>query len=286
MSRDYPQELLINSQLVDSMLTTFLREEIHRTGMTRAVLGLSGGIDSALVCALLARALGAENVVPVIMPSHVTNPRSITDAREVAETLKLPLVRVISVSPQVETYFDKPETPRCDDEAVMRNRVGNKMARERMTILYDMSVVERALVIGTSNKTELLLGYGTLHGDLASAINPIGDLYKMQVYQLSEYLNLPKSVIDKAPSADLWAGQTDEDQLGFTYRDVDRLLYYMIDRRRTDDELLELGFDKIFISRVRSMIRVNQYKRRLPVIAKLSERTIDRDFNYARDWGT
>jgi len=164
-------------------------------------------------------------------------------------------------------------------------RRGNKMARERMTILYDHSARWRALVLGTSNKTELLLGYGTLHGDMASALNPIGDLYKTQVWALGAEIGVPRAIVDKKPSADLWVGQTDEAELGFSYREVDALLYAMVDQRYSRDELLAAGFAEPFVRRVSDMVRHSQFKRRLPVIAKVSNRTIDRDFRYARDWG-
>jgi len=159
------------------------------------------------------------------------------------------------------------------------------MARERMTIAYDQSVAWRALVIGTSNKTELLLGYGTIYGDMASAINPIGDLYKTQVWQLADAVGVPTAIVQKAPSADLWTGQSDETELGFQYRMIDQLLYYLVERRYTEEELKRQGFDEAFITEIMRRVRENQYKRRLPVIAKLSSRTIDRDFRYPRDWG-
>ncbi len=166
-----------------------------------------------------------------------------------------------------------------------RLRAGNVMARHRMIVLYDISMRERALVIGTSNKTELLLGYGTMFGDLASAINPLGDLFKTQVWQLAGDLGVPKAIVEKKPSADLWEGQTDEGELGFSYRDVDRLLFQMVDQRRTDADLQAMGFNAEFVSKVRATIRKTQFKRRLPVIAKVSTRTINVDFRYPRDWG-
>jgi NAD+ synthase len=155
-----------------------------------------------------------------------------------------------------------------------------------MTILYDQSAAQEALVLGTSNKTELLLGYGTIHGDMASAVNPIGDLYKTQVRSLSRYMGVPDAIIDKNPTADLWVGQTDEAELGFTYAHVDRLLVRLVDERARPDELIAEGFEPAFIARIARMVQTSHYKRRLPVIAKLSHRTIDRDFRYARDWGT
>lgn len=281
-----PPELRVNVELVKAITTRFIRAEIGRVGLSRAVLGLSGGIDSAVVCWLACLALGPENVVPVLMPAASSSPDSLDDALELVRFLGIPQHRRISVSPQVETYFAKSEVSRSADDAEMKNRIGNKMARERMTILYDLSVVERALVLGTSNKTELLLGYGTLHGDMASALNPIGDLFKMQIYQLAEHAELPQALITKAPSADLWAGQTDEAQLGFSYYDVDRLLLRLVDLRLEPSELAAQGFGEAFVARVLGLIRSSQYKRRPPLICKLSERTIDRDFNYARDWGS
>jgi NAD+ synthase len=160
------------------------------------------------------------------------------------------------------------------------------MARQRMTILYDQSAEFQALVLGTSNKTELLLGYGTLHGDMASALNPIGDLYKSQVWELSEHMGVPPEIVKKPPTADLWAGQTDEAELGFSYADVDRLLVRMVDQRIPLTDLENEGFQKQFIERVARMVRTTQFKRRLPLIAKVGPRTIDRDFRYSRDWGT
>jgi NAD+ synthase len=165
-------------------------------------------------------------------------------------------------------------------------RRGNKMARERMTILFDHSARLGALVLGTSNKTELLLGYGTLHGDMASAVNPLGDLYKTQVRQLSRHLGVPAVIVEKQPSADLWEGQTDEAELGFTYEEVDKVLYLLVDQRYEVSEVTAAGlFDEKFVRAVARRIQTSQYKRRLPVIAKISSRTIDRDFRYARDWG-
>ncbi|MGH7802785.1 MAG: NAD(+) synthase, partial [Candidatus Binatia bacterium] len=185
----------------------------------------------------------------------------------------------VEITAQVDAYFEE-----CFRDADARRR-GNKMARERMTILYDHSARWRALVLGTSNKTELLLGYGTLHGDLASAVNPIGDLYKTQVWALARAVGVPEGIVAKNPSADLFAGQTDEADLGFTYKDVDELLYRMVDERLSTGELEDAGFAPAFVKRVSEMVRNSQFKRRLPVIAKVSQRTIDRDFRYARDWG-
>jgi NAD+ synthase len=269
--------LSIDTEVVTDILLGFIRDEVGKVGFERVVLGLSGGVDSALVAALAARALGPEQVIPVIMPYRSSSPESEADARTVATQLGLePLV--VDISPQVDAYFE-----RFSDAD--RGRRGNKMARERMSVLYDMSWAHRALVIGTSNKTELLLGYGTIHGDMAHALNPLGDLYKTQVFAMARALDLPQRVVEKPPSADLWEGQSDEQELGFQYAVVDMLLYHLVDERRTRDELRALGFDDAFMDLVGARLRDNQYKRRLPIIAKLSTRTIDRDFRYPRDWG-
>jgi NAD+ synthase len=211
------------------------------------------------------------------MPYKTSSRDSLDDAATVVAALGIPSL-TIDISAQIDAYFES-------DPGADRRRRGNKMARERMTILYDHSARWQALVLGTSNKTELLLGYGTLHGDMASAVNPLGDLYKTQVWALAEAVGVPDVIVRKNPSADLFHGQTDEDDLGFSYREVDRLLYLMVDERYSDAELVAAGFDAAFVKRVTELVRGSQYKRRLPVIAKVSQRTIDRDFRYARDWG-
>lgn len=269
--------LKVNAPLLRQVLVGFIRDEVGKVGITKVVLGLSGGIDSALVAYLAAEALGAENVHACVMPYKTSNPESEVHARLVAERLGINY-QVIEITPMVDAYFDR--FPNANNM-----RRGNKMARERMTILYDHSAALPALVLGTSNKTELLLGYGTLYGDMASALNPIGDIYKSQVWQLSEEVGVPGEIIEKKPSADLWAGQTDEQELGFTYREVDELLYRMIDLRMSRDELVAAGFAADFVSGIYLRVQNSHFKRRLPVIAKVSNRTIDRDFRYSRDWG-
>ncbi len=270
-------ELGVNTRLLRKILVGFIREEVRKVGLDQAVLGLSGGIDSALVATLAAEALGPENVHAVIMPYRSSNPESESHARLLAGELGIDF-KVINITAMVDAYFEL--FPDADNM-----RRGNKMARERMTILYDHSAVFNALVLGTSNKTELLLGYGTLYGDMASALNPIGDMYKSQVWQLSEEMGVPRVIIDKKPSADLWAGQTDEQELGFTYREVDELLYHMVDLRYSREELVRHGFAPEFIDLIYAKVKNSHFKRRLPIIAKVSQRTIDRDFRYSRDWG-
>jgi NAD+ synthase len=270
-------DLAVNTLLLRQILVGFVREEVRKVGLSRVVLGLSGGIDSALVAHLAAEALGPENVHACIMPYRTSNPESEAHARLVVEQLSINH-EVIDITGMVDAYFD-----RCPDADNMRR--GNKMARERMTILYDLSAAHAALVLGTSNKTELLLGYGTLYGDMASALNPIGDIYKTQVWQLAEEMGVPREIIDKKPSADLWAGQTDEQELGFTYREVDELLYHMVDLRYSREDLAAHGFAPDFIDMIYAKVQNSHFKRRLPIIAKVSQRTIDRDFRYSRDWG-
>ena len=271
-------DLAINPRLVEEILTRFIRNEITRAGFQRAVLGLSGGIDSSVAAYLAARAMGAENVLCVTMPYKTSSNETRRDSQTVLTALGVQTLDV-PITAQIDAYFATQSSP-------ARMRLANKCARERMTILYDQSAAFEALVLGTSNKTELLLGYGTQFGDLASAINPIGDLYKTQLRQLAAHLGVPAQILDKAPSGDLWVGQTDEEELGLTYAEVDRLLVLLVDRRWQPAQLVRAGFDGEFVERVVRMIRRNQYKRRLPVIAKLTQRTVDRDFRYPRDWGT
>lgn len=269
--------LKLNMSFVRSLLVNFIRDEIHTVGFSKAVVGLSGGVDSAVAAYLAAEALGSNNVLAVLMPYKTSSPESRTDANDVVKRLGI-RSEMIDITPMVEPLF---ESQKITDNL----RRGNIMARERMIVLYDCSQKEQALVVGTSNKTESLLGYGTLYGDMACAINPLGDLYKTHVWALAEELGVPKHIINKKPTADLWQGQTDERELGFSYKDVDMLLYYMIDERRTDDELRTLGFTQSFIDTVRKKVQQNQFKRRPPLIAKISHRTVNVDFRYVRDWG-
>jgi NAD+ synthase len=266
-----------NPKLLRKILTAFIANEVRKVGMERVVVGLSGGVDSSLSAFLAAEALGSENILVLKMPYKTSSKESLEHADLVIAATGIQSLTV-DITPQIDAYFTR--FPEADNL-----RRGNKMARERMTILYDHSAHWQALVLGTSNKTELLLGYGTLYGDMASALNPLGDLYKTQVWALAEEIGVPRPIIEKKPSADLWVGQTDEAELGFSYRAVDELLYLMVDQRYSREELMVEGFPEAFIDNVYRRIMNSQYKRRLPVIAKVSQRTIDRDFRYARDWG-
>ena len=270
-------KLQLNASETIGMLIGFLRDEISKVGVKKSVLGLSGGIDSSLSAFLAAKAMGPENVTGVIMPYRLSSPKSEEDARAVAKACGIN-IKVVDISRQVDAYFEL-------YKEASELRKGNKMARERMTILYDHSAMLNALVVGTSNKTELLLCYGTLFGDMASALNPLGDLFKTQVRQLSRYIGVPSQVVEKPPSADLWAGQTDEEELGYTYEEADAVLFMLVDCRFSVQDLIEDGFDENLVKGISRLIMASQYKRRLPLIAKIGPRTIDRDFRYSRDWG-
>lgn len=271
-------DLTINTSLARKILTGFIKSEITRAGFSRVVVGLSGGIDSALSCALAAESLGPENVLAVRMPYKTSSPDSLGHAQIVIEQFGV-RSKTIDITDMVDSLI-------TSDPEMSRIRKGNIMARARMIVLYDQSEIVKGLVVGTSNKTEILLGYSTLWGDSAAAINPIGDLYKTQVRQLSRDLGIPRAIIDKPPSADLWADQTDEDELGFSYAEVDRLLNLLVDQRYSPQECVQAGFAQPFVDKVLTRIRRSQFKRMLPPIAKISNRTVGYDFLYLRDWGT
>lgn len=268
--------LNINTDLARTILVQFLRDAVHKAGFERAILNLSGGIDSALSAYLVAEAIGPENVLALRLPYKTSSPDSLDDAQAVIDALGM-RSDTIEITPMVD-----PLLARFPDMSSVRK--GNVMARMRMVVLYDQSVAFNALPIGTSNKTETLLGYSTIYGDNAAAVQPIADLYKVQVRQLSAALNMPAHVIEKPPSADLWAGQTDEDELGFSYELADQLLYLLVDERYTVDEVAAEGFDRVFVERIWRRVRMNHYKRTMPNVAKLSTRSIGHDFLYLRDW--
>ncbi len=276
VTTQFLDKLKINTDLALQIIVNFVRQEIYQNGFNRAVIGVSGGIDSALSAFLAVEALGAENVMGVRMPYATSSPESLADADKVIEQLGIPH-QTVEITPMVQ--------PLIDHYPDMSNlRQGNIMARQRMIILYDQSAAWGGLVVGTSNKTEFLLGYSTLHGDSAVAFQPIADLYKNQVRQLARALDVPQSILDKAPSADLWEGQTDEGELGYSYDTADQLLYLLVDERYTIDECVAAGFDRNFVESVWERVRRNHYKRTMPNICKLSSRTIGHDFLYLRDW--
>jgi NAD+ synthase len=266
----------INPAFVEKVLTRFIRDELTKFGFTKGVLGLSGGLDSAVCAVLAARALGAKNVLALIMPYGTGFPADIKDAAGLARALGI-RKKTIDIAPQVDAYFLRFPT---------KSRVlkGNKMARERMSILYDFSAREKALILGTSNKTELLIGYGTIHGDMACAINPVGDLYKTQVRELGAYLGVPGRIMKKQPTAGLWPGQTDEEEIGVTYAEIDAVLFELADQRKSRNEVVADGFKAEVVDRIISLIKGSEFKRKLPPIAKISSRTVGHDFLYPYDW--
>lgn len=274
---DILARLRINTALAEKILTGFIRDGVQKVGFERAVLGLSGGIDSALSAFLTARALGPENVLALRMPYATSSADSLTDAQKVIDALGIESI-TIPITPFVQPMLERL------GEDISDLRKGNLMARLRMILLYDQSAAWNALVMGTSNKTETLLGYSTIYGDNAAALQPIGDLYKCQVRELAAAMGVPRSVIEKPPSADLWAGQTDEDEIGYSYDDLDQLLYLLVDARYTVEEAIAEGFNRRMVQDVWRRVRGNHFKRTTPPVAKLSQRTVGHDFLYLRDW--
>jgi NAD+ synthase len=268
--------LRINTDLARKILVLFLRDAVTKVGYQRAVIALSGGIDSALSAYLVTEALGPENVLAVRMPYKTSSQASLDDAQAVIDALGIHS-ETIEITPMVEPLLE-----RFPDMSNVRR--GNIMARTRMVVIYDRSAAFDGLVIGTSNKTETLLGYTTIYGDNAAAVQPLTDLYKAQVRQLARAMGVPGPVIDKPPSADLWVGQTDEDELGFTYDLADQLLYLLVNERYTVDEVVAEGFDRPLVEKIWRQVRLNHYKRTMPNVAKLSRRSIGHDFLYLRDW--
>lgn len=268
--------LKLNEALAVAALADFLRDGVDNAHSAGLVLGLSGGVDSALAAALAVRALGTERVHAFYLPYRSSDPRSGVDAAAVATKFGLTLT-TLDITPQIDAYFERVD-PSAD-----RVRRGNKMARERMTILFDQSKRLGTLVCGTSNKSEILLGYSTVFGDNASSLNPIGDLYKQQVWQLSRFLGVPEQVAAKRPSADLWPGQTSEGELGFEYAMADEVLYLMFDQGLTADEVIDRGYPEAVVGRIVQLERANRFKRRLMLIARLSGSAINLDREIPRD---
>ncbi len=271
---ELPTELAIDTDVARRVIVEFIRGQLRQAGFDRAVVGLSGGIDSALVAYLVSDAIGPDRLRCVLMPYRTSAPASRGDAETIVATLGCAST-LVDITPMVDGYFAG-----FTDASPLRR--GNFAARQRMAVLYDHSVIFGGLVVGTSNKTESLIGYTTLFGDAACALNPIGDLYKSQVRQLAVALGVPDVVIRKAPSADLWPGQTDEAEGGFSYPLLDRLLFWRVDKRRSTEELVGLGFDPALVARVDRLIAGSEFKRQVPPIAKLGPRTAGVDYLYPR----
>jgi NAD+ synthase len=269
-------ELRIDADVARRIIGEFIRGQLRQAGFERALVGLSGGIDSSLVAYLVSEAIGAERLLCVLMPYRTSDPASRSDAKEVVRRLGCESI-VVDISPMVDAYFADPDRAKAG-----QLQRGNFMARTRMAVLYDYSVWWAGLVVGTGNKTETLIGYTTLFGDNASAFNPIGDLYKTQVRQMAAAVGVPERIIAKAPSADLWPGQTDEEEGGFRYEEIDRLLFWMIDKRRSDADLVAMGFEREAVARVARMVAASEFKRQVPPIAKIGPRTAGVDYLYPR----
>lgn len=265
----------INPGFVEKLLNRFIKEELSKFDFTKGILGLSGGLDSAVCAYLAARALGPKNVIVLIMPYKETFGRDVQDAKDLAHRLGLKF-HIVDISPMVDAYFAIHPT----ESRILK---GNKMARERMSILYDFSEREKALILGTSNKTELLLGYSTIHGDMACAINPLGDLYKTQIRQLARYMKVPDKILKKRPTAGLWAGQTDEEELGLKYSKIDAILYQLVDLKKSKKEIISGRFPKKDVEKILGSIKGSEFKRHLPPIPKISMRTVGHDFLYPYD---
>ena len=240
-------------------LIFFLKDEVAKTGLNKVTVGLSGGLDSAVVAILCKEAFG-DNLNCVLMPSQFSSKSSTEHAIEICEKFNIKY-EIISIEPMVSAFIKNMNEDRL--------RIGNFSARMRMSVLYDVSSREKSLVVGTSNRSEILLGYGTIFGDIACAINPIGEIYKSDEFEFAKYLGVPESILGKAPSADLWEGQSDEEELGHTYKEMDDLLKAMIDENKSKDELLKLGFEETFIDKISYRVKANAFKGKLPTIAKI-----------------
>jgi NAD+ synthase len=267
-----PKELIIDVGLVMPVLERFIRREVEAAGLEGVVLGISGGVDSATAAALAAAALGPENVTGLWLPYHDQSDRD--DALAVIEHFGIKS-KEVSVAPMADAYLA--QAAKVDDV-----RRGNVCARARMIVLFDQSKAAKAMVVGTGNKTELLLGYFTLYGDAACSLAPLADLYKGQVYLLAAALGVPAKIIDKTPSAGLWPGQTDEGEMGASYFQLDRYLYYLVEKGEGPMKLLERGFDADFQRRVVGLINRNLFKRKVPVIAQVTGRTITKRLELPR----
>lgn len=268
--------LVLNNTLVYDYLKRFVQEELNTSGFAEACIALSGGLDSALVLKLTTDALGPDHVHALFLPYKASSAESRRDARTMFEFSGIPW-QELDISGMVDAYLTL-------QPGIDRLRTGNLLARLRMAVIFDQSKKENALVVGTSNKSELLVGYSTWYGDMACAIMPIGDLYKTQVQSLARHIGLPEQIIAKPPSADLWVGQTDEGEIGVSYEILDQILYFLVDQRCSPAEVALHGFELDLVRQVEHKILTSQFKRVAPPIAKLSQRTVGTDFLYPRDW--
>jgi NAD+ synthase len=251
----------MNFENIKKQMITFLKEEVKKIGLSKVVVGLSGGLDSAIV-AILCKEVFGDNLLCILMPSHLSSDKSAKDAIKLCEKFNIKY-ETVDISLMIKTYFDniKNATPL---------RVGNFSARVRMSVLYDISARDNSLVVGTSNKSEILLGYGTLYGDTACAINPIGQMYKSDEFEFAKFLGVIDEIIVKKPSADLWEGQSDEEELGYSYKVMDDVLKQLIDKNKTKQELVSNGVDEPLIDMLQHRIKTNAFKGKLPTIANIN----------------
>ncbi|MGD8718990.1 MAG: NAD+ synthase [Candidatus Zixiibacteriota bacterium] len=257
-------ELQLDMTLVVPVLRRFIKREVAKAGLSGIIAGVSGGVDSACVVGLAAGAVGPENVTGMWLPYH--DDSDAVYARAVAERFGIKFSE-FSIAPMADAYLA--QVGEVDDM-----RRGNLCARARMIALFDHSRARNALVCGTGNKTEFLLGYFTIFGDGACSLAPVADLYKGQVYQLAAHLGVPRDIIERAPTAGLWPGQTDEEELGLSYEEVDRYLYYLVEKGETPEQLKARGFEGPFQRRVVGHINRNLFKRKLPVLARVSGKMV------------
>jgi len=251
----------MNLQNIKEQLTSFLKDEVQKTGLEKVIVGISGGLDSAVV-AILCKEVFKDNMHGVLMPSKYSSDSSVEDAKELCEKFDISY-ETVNISPMVDGYFDN------YDKEASALRIGNLSARMRMSVLYDISARDNALVVGTSNKSEILLGYGTIFGDIACAINPIGQMYKSDEFEFAKFLEVPNSILNKKPSADLWEGQSDEEELGYSYATMDKVLKQLVDQNISKEELIKNGEDETLINMLEYRIKSNAFKGKLPTIANI-----------------
>ncbi|MCK4763117.1 MAG: NAD+ synthase [Candidatus Aminicenantes bacterium] len=268
--------LEIKCDVAEKIMVNFIKDSIYKNNFKNGIVAVSGGLDSAVIVALTQRALGSGCTFALLMPYKLSSEASLADGKTICDQLNVKY-EIIDISPAVDAYFDRFPTEN-------KLLIGNKCARERMSVLYDFSVRKNALVVGTSNKSEILIGYSTLYGDSAAAFLPFGDLYKTQVFALAKHLKIPKEIIEKKPTADLWENQTDEGEIGITYKELDEILFLLIDGRKKPDDIEKMGYSRTDIDKIKRLIINSQFKRTMPPVVKMQNRAVGIDFRYPRDW--
>ncbi|RLA75401.1 MAG: NAD(+) synthetase [Epsilonproteobacteria bacterium] len=254
----------MNHKKLQESLVRFIQDELKQTKVKKLVVGLSGGLDSAIVAILCLHAVGKKNLKCILMPSSGSSKSSITDAKQLCEKFDINY-DIVDISNITDNFFKQKKATSL--------RIGNFCARIRMAVLYDTSSDINGVVVGTSNRSEILLGYGTIYGDTACAFNPIGDIYKSDEYSFASYLGVTNNILTKKPSADLWSGQTDEYELGFNYDKIDEVLKKLIDENIKASQLMKFGFNKKLLDMVQTRMSNNSFKQKLPNIAKLNRET-------------